>query len=60
MSAHRNRLARLLANIDQQLALAEEMATEPQDDGDLESTLELVLEFRDARRRMEAELSQLQ
>jgi hypothetical protein len=58
MGPRRDRLVRLLAVIDQELALAEDMATEPQDDVDLESALELMLEFHDARRDVEAELAQ--
>lgn len=59
MSPVRDQLVRLLAVIDQELALAEDMVTEPQNDDDLQAALELMLEFDDARRNVEAELAQL-
>jgi hypothetical protein len=60
MTARRKKLVRLLASIDQELSLAEEMATESHDDADRQSALELMLEFQDAKRDVEAELKQLQ
>ena len=60
MSARRNELTQLLGFIDQTLALAEEMIAAPQDREELEIAEELLLEFQDERRNVEAELSQLQ
>lgn len=56
MTPRRDELARLLASIDQDLALAEEMVAAPQDNDDLELAEELVVEFQEARRQVEAEL----
>ena len=59
-NSRRNKLARLLGFIDQSLALAEEMVAAPQDGEDLETAEELLLECREARQQVEAELTELQ
>jgi hypothetical protein len=55
--SRRNQLARQLALVDQDLALAEEMVAVPQDNEDLQSAEELLLEFLEAKRLLEMELS---
>ena len=56
LNSRRNELARLLGFIDQSLALAEEMVAYPQDGEDLQTAEELLLDFQEARRQVEAEL----
>lgn len=53
--AHRTELARVLADIDQCLAKAEEIAAFPDDD-DHESALDFLIEFEATRLTVEAEL----
>jgi hypothetical protein len=57
VSIRRNELARCLADIDQCLAKAEDMTANPADDGERQAALEFLIEFQDAKRRGEAELS---
>jgi hypothetical protein len=55
MSDRRNKLARSLAEIDQLLAEAEEIAEDPQDD-DRDGALHLLIEFQAMKHVVEAEL----
>ena len=59
LNSRRNELARSLGFIDQSLALAEEMIAAPQDGEDLETAEELLLEFQEAKRQVEAGLTEL-
>jgi hypothetical protein len=59
-NSRRNELARLLGFIDQSLALAEEMVAAPQDNEDLESAHQFLIDFQEAKQDVEAELSRLQ
>ena len=55
MSNHRTELARSLAEIDQLLAEAEDIVEDPQDD-DRDGALNLLIEFQEWRRSVEAEM----
>jgi hypothetical protein len=49
---HRTELARCLADIDQCLAKADD----PYDDGERQSALDFLIEFQEARRKVESKL----
>jgi hypothetical protein len=55
MPTRPNELTRILAEIDGLLAEAEEIAEDPQDD-DRDRALELVIEFQETKRSVEAKL----
>jgi hypothetical protein len=55
MPAHRNELARLLADIDGCLANAERIAADPEHE-DHDAALDFLIEFQEARQAVEVKL----
>jgi hypothetical protein len=53
MPTSRNELAHVLADIDRLLAESEDIAADPEDDGERQAALDFLIEFQETKQRVE-------